>query len=232
MILNTYEVKILGKDFLTADTISLTLERPENFDYIAGQFTQIQIPTSETKTGKVLRSYSISSTPADKNITFCIKLVSNGKTGEYLKNIKVGETLTISSPLGRFTNDNKEALYFNATGVGIAPIISMIRDELENKKNIQPIRLLFGLRSEGDIFWQDLLTELKNKYPNFDYQFTLSKPSDNWTGMRNRVTAHLADITKKNSHYFVCGSIEMVNDVKTILTKNGIANNNIHFEAF
>src|SRR3989344_3703253 len=115
MALNTYEVKILGKDFLTVDTICLTLERPENFDYLAGQFAEIQIPTPETKTGKVLRSYSISSTPTDENITFCIKLVPNGKTGEYLKNIKVGETLTISSPLGRFTNDNKEALYFIAT---------------------------------------------------------------------------------------------------------------------
>jgi len=39
-----------------------------------------------------------------------------------------------------------------ATGVGISPMVGIIQDELINKKTTQPIHLLFGVRSEKDIF--------------------------------------------------------------------------------
>lgn len=250
MIKKTYTSKLINKDNLTYNVICLTVSKPKKFVYLAGQFVQFYIPDSANAKKENLRSYSIASAPNDKDLKFCIKLVPNGKSGEYLKKIKIGESIKFGDPLGRFTNINsKSSLYFIATGAGIAPIMSIIRNELIDKKNIQPMHLLFGVRSENDIFWTEILDNLKEKYKNFDYKLTLSQSSPEWKGLKGRVTDHLlkkisakgavpvygmgpASGWEKNSHYFICGKMAMIDDVNGLLKTRGAAKTNIHFEAF
>lgn len=228
----TYTVNILNKENLTGDVISLSVAKPKDFNYVAGQFTQFYIPDASNEKKEVLRSYSIVSIPTDKDLKFCIKLVPNGKAGEYLKKIKTGEELKIGEALGRFVNmDTKNSLYFIATGVGVAPIMSIIQNELINKKTMQPLFLFFGVRSEKDIFWADKLEELKEKYKNFNYKLTLSQPSSDWSGDKGRVTEHLPQKTEKTSQFFICGNMAMITDVTRFLEEHELPKANIHFEA-
>jgi len=74
----------------------LSVARPEGFNYIAGQFTQFYVPDTANEGKEVIRSYSLASIPTDKDLKFYIKLVANGKAGEYLKKIQVGDNLKLA----------------------------------------------------------------------------------------------------------------------------------------
>ncbi|MBI2436649.1 MAG: hypothetical protein HYV41_02835 [Candidatus Magasanikbacteria bacterium] len=226
-----FTAKIISKKWLSSDVFELHIERPDHFVFRAGQFVQFQIPDGE-KT--IWRSYSIASNTHDTHIELCLKFLSEGKGSRYFNALKVGDPVSFKEPQGKFVCSNDvQAYYFVATGVGIAPIMSMIREELEVKKSEKEIQLLFGVRSEDDVFWVDRLEELKRRYPLFNYMITLSQPKPNggWTGLRGRVTEHILHHLVSHSFY-VCGNAEMVKDVREILIKNGVATKQIHFEIF
>lgn len=227
-----YTAKILDTMMLTNDVINIQIEKPHGFDYKAGQFIQFHIPDPDKKDHQLLRAYSLCSLPSDPYLEFCIKLVENGRASNFFKSAKVGDTLTLDGPTGMFCLKDEvlSPLYFIATGVGLAPIMGLIRDALNAKKTVQPLKLLFGLRSEGDIFWLQRLDDFKQKYKNFDYQITLSQPSDNWHGLRERVTKHLPEEIQTGSEFFICGKIEMIDEVRKFLIDHGVMRGNIHFE--
>ena len=214
---------------LTPDMVELHFTRPEGFSYLAGQFVQVRVPDGTDFTN---RSYSLASTPKDETLEMCVKVVPNGKGSAYLNDLSVGQEITNRGPLGHFVcTEDATAHFFVATGAGIAPILGMIRDELENKNITKKIHLLFGVRFEEDAFWLDRLDALASQYENFSYRFTLSRPTDGWTGLKGRVTEHLADHPVDHDFY-LCGSMDMVKDVRTLLLTNGVSAKKVRMEIF
>ena len=228
MKISSYQSKIIKKEYLNSDILHLKLLKPDGYIFLPGQFLQ-------TIFNDVRRSYSIFSKPSDKTIDLCIKLLSVGVASEVFKNIEIGEEITISQPMGHFTilEDDIERTYI-ATGSGLAPIISMIRTSLEDYGHKSKIYLLFGLRYIENIFYQKELEEIVNKYPNFSFDITLSRPATSWIGKNGRVSVNLAEkiIDKKNNLFYLCGSPEMVKDVRKILIDDKIDTKNIKFEIF
>lgn len=226
-----YSAKIRAKKQLTADVFECQFEKPVGFDYLAGQFVQFLVP-HEGKT-KAL-SYSMSSIPTDDSIEFCVKIHDDGVGCQSILKMGPDGVLEFQGPRGFFVHkENEMPVSFVATGTGIAPILAIIRDELENKKSSSELRLLFGVRSEADIFWLDRLEALKEKYENFTYEIALSqpKPDGTWSGLRGRVTEHLLHHLVSHKFY-ICGSAAMIKDVREILIKNGVDARAIHFEVF
>ena len=127
--------------------------------------------------------------------------------------------------------DNPHETFFVATGVGLAPIIGMIRSLAEKKNEAHKIHLLFGVREEDDLFWIERLESMKQQYPQFDFAVTLSRPTLQWTGLKGRVTDHILQDIGTHACY-LCGNVDMVKDVRTILLENGVHAENIHFEIF
>ncbi|MBP9732345.1 MAG: FAD-dependent oxidoreductase [Candidatus Magasanikbacteria bacterium] len=227
--MNEFQSNLIEKKYLTEDVLQIRLDKPKNFDFQAGQFIQIIAPNGEKQ---VFRSYSISSTPEDDYLELCVKLYDTGIASKLFQISNPGDIISFRGPVGRFVvNTTDSDLYCIATGVGLAPIMGMIQDELENKKNKHNIHLIFGVRYEKDIFWADRLVELQKKYANFNYSITISRPEETWTGSRGRVTEHLPTDTS-HLHAFLCGNADMVKTVREILTTRGTDTQNIHFEIF
>ena len=228
-----WESNIIEKTMHTKDMVVIPCSKPEGFTYKAGQFVQWDVPDKESKNGIVKRSYSLASSPHHENLSFCIKIKEDGKAGKYVTRMDKGDTLVFEGPQGRFccNEETDESLFFIATGAGIAPIIGMIEDQLENKKTDKRIHLLFGLRFENDIFWQEKIDHLLSTYNNFSYQITLSRPEGTWDGLKGRVTEHLHEHDGNHSFY-LCGSLPMVKDVREILKEKGVDMKSIHFEIF
>jgi len=228
MEINKYKSSIIKKENLNSDTIYLQLKKPENYDFLPGQFLQ-------TFFEDVKRSYSIFSKPSSETLDLCIKCLEGGKASEIFKNISVGEEITISSPMGHFiiTEEDIERTYI-ATGSGLAPVVSMIKTSLEDYGHKSKIYLLFGLRHEENIFYKTELEELSAQYPNFSFDITLSRPSENWKGNSGRVSVYLPEkiVTRKNNHFFLCGSPEMVKYVRKLLIENDVDMKKIKFEIF
>ncbi len=135
-------------------------------------------------------------------------------------------------------------LFFISTGAGIAPFRPMVHQAL--KQNLH-IDILFGVRSEEDLFWKDWLEELSKKHPNVFPHIALSQPSASWTGHRGRVQAIAPQIIKERGSsldhrsgsrvggmsLYVCGNPDMTNDIKRLaLGEWGMEKKDVHVEGY
>lgn len=226
-----YSITLLQKEQLTANVYELRFDRPKGFTFVAGQFIQFLIPNKETT---IPRSYSISSTPKDDYLEFCVKYFADGIASAHFDQMQAGDKLVMRGPQGRLIADEKSRKHICiATGTGLVPIISILRDELKNKRHTQSVyELLFGVRTEEDLFWEDHLDMMMTQYENFQWHRTLSQPKETWPGEVGRVTQHIDHLIDKHATYYICGSVEMVMEVRKMLMEKGIPSTAMHFEIF
>ncbi len=225
-----YKARLTEKKFLTMNVLEITvlLLSPDHLEFKAGQFMQFKI-------GGDLKAYSIISVP-DHNLAlkFCISLIDGGKASDFFKVAKVGQELEVRGPAGNFTvEDLSKNYFFVATGVGVAPFASIIPDML-SRGYANNCRLLFGLRSEDNVFYYDRLTHTQTLYQNFKFTPLLSQPKSHWPGETGRVTTYI-DVAYeyyKDYVFYICGWQEMVKDVKDLLIKRGHKPENIKVEIF
>ncbi|OGH91868.1 MAG: hypothetical protein A2479_02190 [Candidatus Magasanikbacteria bacterium RIFOXYC2_FULL_39_8] len=226
-----YTSHVISKKYIAQDTLEIHLARPSDFVFQAGQFVQVIIEQDDRQ---FVRSYSLSSTPTDSDIELCIKLMPEGIGSNFFRSIEVENTIQIRGPYGRFIYPSSDgSCIFVATGAGLAPIMSILRDILEHDKTIQSLYLLFGVRHMSDIFWHDRLEELHTKFPQFSYDITLSRPeSDTWNGFTGRVVDHLYKTPREAKNFFLCGNPSMVQDVRKLIIDRGTPQNQIYLEVF
>ena len=210
----------------------LAFEPGTHFDFMAGQFVNIIIPSPE-KTFK--RPYSIASSPTWSGyLDICWKKVPGGPATEYLWTLKTGDKLEIQGPLGRFTTPDPlpQKIIFISTGTGIAPFRSMMHKLLETHAKIEIVNI-FGNRYEEDVLYKEEFEALEKKYPNFRNIFTISRPK-NWTGE----TDYVQFMLKKHVPYdpdtfiYICGLSAMIQEVEKIAAEQGFSKEQIHFEKY
>ena len=206
---------------------------PSEFKFRAGQFGMLHVP-GEPKAH--LRAYSYASDERNvKGFRLVFKTVPNGLASTYVWGLKGDETLTFTGPFGRlfFHEPPTEQIIFLNTGSGVSQHICY----LESKKDQFPdlkYKLLFGVRTEKDIYYQPELESLKKSLKNFSYDFVLSRGSEAWQGKRGYVQNHIAEFDYMNipTTFYMCGNGAMIKDVKSILEASGFEKTRIHAEAF
>lgn len=108
---------------------SLVLDRPESFRFISGQFARLGLPVEGEW---VWRAYSICSSVFDEHLEFLSIVVPNGPFTQALKHVQAGDTLYVDKRnFGTLTTDRfrgQKDLWMLATGTGIAPFLSMLRE--------------------------------------------------------------------------------------------------------
>lgn len=101
--------------------------RPQTFRFTAGEFVMVSLPEGTPK-----RAYSICSGPYDDELEFYSIKVPDGPLTSKLKDVQVGDELVIGEkPTGTLITQNLELggnLWLMATGTGIAPFMSLLRD--------------------------------------------------------------------------------------------------------
>lgn len=221
---------------LTHDVFELAFKliKPEELTFRAGQFVNIRVDDGNPRI--FFRSYSIMSPPSEKNtIRTCIKLVPTGRATPWLTTISEGSSMTMMGPLGMFKYNemSEKDTMFVATGTGIAPLRCMIKDQLA-KGNTKKIHLIWGFRYEKDIFYKNEFELLREKYPNFTYTMTISRPEASWTGEKGRVTDWLDKnlLSPSATQMYICGISEMVADVTALCEKRGIPKEDVHVEKY
>lgn len=221
----------LGTNFLF---LQIELLEPHRLEFVAGQYVLLEIPASPKK-----RAYSIASAPRmDHAIQLLIEVVPGGQASSYITDLKIGEQISFYAPAGGFTvspevQATMDPLVFVATGSGLSPLRSMILDQLRTRESTRPIKLYWGMREAADLFWLDYFEELRKNYPNFSYEITLSRPPENWTLARGRVTNSLSvNELLPNAHYYLCGNPNMIADASKVLSDRGVDSAHLHFEKF
>lgn len=232
-----FTARLSDKYYLTENErflyLKFELVLPDRISLISGQYVSIQINEQGER-----RSYSIASTPDNTHgFHILVEMFKDGKGSNYLKNLQIGGVIQLMAPLGRFVvhGESQNKLLFVATGSGIVPIYAMISDLLINKQDQRQIRLHWGMRSEGDLFFVDNLGRLAEDHSNFVFDIVLSKPSEAW----DLCTGHVQDCLTRDFEEglgdwdgYVCGNPESVLSICTKLEELRMKKENIYHEKF
>lgn len=203
--------------------IDLDLIDPPSIEFTAGQFVSFSVE-KEGLPFPLTRPYSIASSPTRAGtIELLLNLVPGGPGSTYLFSLRPGDQVQCSGPAGTFVLRDypDRRLLFVATGTGIAPMRSMIRARLPSPT---PVVLLWGLRSERDLYYQEEFAALAAQHPEFTFATTLSQPSGAWTGETGRVQ-HLVDrhlATVDDLAVYVCGNSGMIASVVALIKARGV----------
>ncbi len=227
MALQLFTARVEGIRNLTHDVreIRLALREPDEISFKAGQFVSFEV--TNPKTGRpVSRPYSILSPPSQQDaVTLLLNLVPGGPGSTYLFGLKDGDKTQFKGPAGNFYVRDEAAkdLLFIATGTGIVPLWCMLHDQLERRHD-RSITLLWGLRSQRDLYYQDELAALARKHAHFTAHTTLSRPEPGWAGATGRVTRLIEEHVRSvaNLSAYLCGSSGMIADVTALINKRGL----------
>jgi len=233
-----YKATVIQTISQTQDTQSfhLRVSNPDLFNFQPGQFVTVG-QKIENKTN--YRCYSISSSCLEKNyLEITVKKQEMGLISNYLfDHVQTGEVLSLKKPKGRFTLNlaGEEDLLLVGSGVGITPLISMIRS-LADKKSSRKILLLYGCRTKEDIIFHGDLMDLQKNNPNFSMQIFLSQ-SELESGYRSGRIQE-SDILKGIDSFnepislFTCGPEALMDMAIGCAIKRGIPKSQYHQETF
>lgn len=213
--------------------VHLELIEPDRIEFEAGQYISVDMGEGYR------RSYSIASAPSENHaIELCVDITPGKRGSQYFQNLKPGDEMKFMAPLGRFimTDEDKvkeEKLLFVATGSGITPLRSTILDLLEDKNDKRLIRLFWGLRFVKDMFWEEEFRLKHESFPNFHYKLMLSKPPEKWPLLAGYSTHEIEALELDRTWgVYLCGNPEMISEVKELVIKKGVPENQVHFEKF
>jgi phenol hydroxylase P5 protein len=218
----------------TIKGIWLKLDRPLHFQ--AGQYINLEIPSLSGQS----RAFSLANAPQEDNVVeLNVRIVPGGQVTTWLHNdLKVGETLKLTGPYGRFfvKKSANVPLIFMAGGSGLSSPKSMIEDLLNNNCEL-PITLVYGQRNRDELYYHDEFTALADKYPNFCYVPALSHEAEDsgWNGARGFVheaaKTHFGNDFRGHKAY-LCGPPAMIEACITTLMQGRLFERDIYMEKF
>ena len=233
--------------------ITFDLKESDPFlNYIEGQSIGI-MPAGEDANGKPhkLRLYSIASTRHGDNfegntVSLCVRQLQYEKDGEtingvcssYLCDIKPGDKVKITGPVGKemLLPDEEDAnIVMLATGTGIAPMRAYLRRMFEatekekNKWNFKGKAWLFmgAPKSANLLYEEDLQRYLENYPDNFKYTKAISREQQNTKGGRMYIQDRVLEsaneifnmIEDEKTHIYLCGLKGMEPGIDEAMTK-------------
>lgn len=239
MPLITYSITCTKKVLIARGVYELRFTKPAGFTFTAGQFVLFDVPLVDTPNDVQTRALSVASAPDEPDLLFVISLVPGGRLGRWIgESLTVGSSVTFKGPFGNFTlktDDGTKPLLFIATGAGIAPFRPMVIEAARRAAD-RRIDIVFGVRSEEDIFWQDWLAGISKNHAHVFHHITLSRGSPSWTGHRGRVQIVAPQVVGNDFSQkilYVCGNPDMTTDVKRLaLGEWGIEKKDLHVEGY
>lgn len=227
----TYTGRITRLDRLSATTVAFTVEtdQRDRLAFLPGQYVNLAVPGTD-----VTRSYSFSSAPDDKSLTFLVKITPGGIMSGYLsERASVGDELTFTGPNGSFflRESDRPALLL-AGGTGLAPILSILR-KLREDGTSRPIHLVYGVSSDEDVVELATLEEIAAGMPTLTWDHCVSDPDSTATN-RGYVMSlirpeHLHD---GDVAVYLCGPPPMVEAVRQHFAAAGVEPTGFYYEKF
>lgn len=225
----TYETEITELTFLSSEIVKLKAKIKDGsaITFLPGQYANILVPGS-TET----RSYSFSCLSNTDEMEFIIRLIPDaGLMSDYLRQAKVGETLSITGPVGSFySREIKRQTLFFAGGTGIAPFIAML-EKLDKEGNNETIKLFYGATTAENIVELDRV----NAYTNIDvatYPCVSNEKCDAYPSGFVTQWINKEELAGEIYDIYICGPNAMVDAVKSSLEENKINFENFYTEKF
>jgi len=221
-------------------------------NYVEGQSVGI-MAAGEDANGKPhkLRLYSIASTRhgddfEGNTVSLCVRQLQYEKEGQtingvcstYLCDIKPGEKVKITGPVGKemlLPEDEDANIVMLATGTGIAPMRAYLRrmfEPSEREKNNWNFKgkawLFMGAPKSANLLYEEDLQRYLENYPdNFKYTKAISREQQNTKGGRMYIQDRVLEsanelfnmIEDDKTHIYLCGLKGMEPGIDEAMTK-------------
>lgn len=214
------------------------MTRPRSFRFRSGEFVMIGLPNAARP---VYRAYSIASPAWDDELEFYSIKVPDGPLTMHLQKIQVGDTILMRrKPTGTLVNDALlpgKRLYLFATGTGIAPYASLIRDP-ETYEKFEEVVLTHTCRLVAELQYGEELVAMTRDDPlvgdiaseKLIYFTSATREPFHRTGRITDLieTGSLFEdigrprISREVDRGMICGSMAMLRDTKSILESFGM----------
>lgn len=234
LLRSPWRVTKLKKERGRSWTLTLEPGRPGMLRFRPGQFAWLTLRSSPFRAREHPFSFSGSAADAGK-LEFTIKEL--GDFTRTIKDVKIGEVAYVDGPHGVFTTDHHPqapGFLFVAGGIGIAPIMSMLRT-LADRGDARPLRLIYGNRCRDQVVFLEELADLQARL-RLDVIHVLQEPPDGWTGLTGVLSESVlrAAIPDEAKAFvvFMCGPKAMGDAVQTTLHRMDIPMRRIHTELF
>lgn len=230
-------VKLLKKEEIANGTMAFYFEKPEGFEFRAGQFADYTlINPPETDAEGNTRGFSIITAPFEEYIGAATRLRDTAFK-RVLKDLPIGTEVKLDAPYGDFTLHKTETTpaVFLIGGIGVRPVRSMIA-QATHDKTAHKITLIHSSRTPDDMPFMADFERLSKENPNFAYVPVASDSApDDWQGERGRVNEeiirkHVPDLNKPI--FYLSGPEGMVKAMRQLLVGLNINEDNIKTEEF
>jgi ferredoxin-NADP reductase len=237
--MSTYETKLTARDIVATDTMTFEFERPEGFDFKAGQAIELTlVDTGGAGAQGARHTFSIVSAPFENKLAIATRM-RDSLFKRALKQLMVGSPVRVEGPYGSLTlhRDERHAAVMIAGGIGITPFLSMAR-QAANDQSAQYLLLVYSNRRPEDAPFLSELTQLERVNVNFRLVATMTqagKSNIHWNGRTGPVDENLLQQVAGNLPepvYYLAGPPMMVEAMRDTLADIGIADGAIHSEEF
>jgi len=231
-----YQVENVKKERGNAWTLAVRPVGHPGMHFSPGQFawlTAWHSPFSDSE-----HPFSISSSTSEpENVQFTIKEL--GDFTSRIKQMQPGQPVYLDGPFGAFSIDrhpHAQGYIFIAGGIGITPIMSMLRT-LRERGDQRPLFLVYANNKWDEVTFREEIETLQHAL-NLKVVHVLADPPQVWQGERGFITKEilqncLPEERQPNVYeVFICGPPPMMDAVEKILPAIGFSFGDFHSERF
>jgi len=223
--------RVLETRELAPNVFQVFLERPEAFDYDAGQFVQV------VRSDGLTRPYSLASLASETRLELHVAVRPGGNMSHWLANA-AGEPVRLRGPLGEcsYRAPHLEAsLLLVGTGTGLAPLYGVVKQALAQGHR-GPIELHHGAASVEGLYHWGPLCELADRHPNLElHGWVEAEPTTPEPRLKvGRIDRQLLQSygPVKHAEIYLCGNPGLVANLKKYAYLQGASLNRIYADPF
>ena len=223
--------------------MSFRLRRDPGYVFAPGQFARIGLVNENGES--LWRAYSIVSAPHEPFMEFFLLVLPSGEFSRRVGTLNIGDTMLVEQmPQGFLTIDRfkqpgrEQDLWLICTGTGLAPYISMLRDDAVWKR-FENIIVVLSVRERHDLGYIDELDQLaadraREGLAKFHFVKTLTRDTLHGA-MHGRINTLVESgaieeaagvaLSDARSRFMLCGNPEMVETMRKLLKDRGFRMN-------
>jgi ferredoxin--NADP+ reductase len=211
--------------------------KPTGYVFAAGQYARLGLPDEHDV---IWRAYSMTSSPADTELEFYGIVVPGGRFTGLVKSLHAGSKILVEKQSYGFLTPDRftagEDLWMLATGTGIGPFISMLRDPYVWER-FRRLFLVHCVRRADEFAYaeeiEELAAEAGDRGAKAVLQVLRTTTREQHAGcLHGRITTLLESgeleravgtpLSEEASRLMLCGNPEMIEDTRRLLHARGL----------
>lgn len=241
-------------DWWTDDLFRITISRPAAYRFTPGQFSRLGLGDPASPAGVVWRAYSVTSHPDADHLEYYGVTVPGGAFTGAVGHMRAGDPILLEkSPNGFLTVDRFTGgtdLWMLATGTGLGPFISILRDAAVWQR-FDDVVLVHCVRQANELAYASELDQMaataaekpaaarlhlvrtttRDAVPAFKYGAEQQPQAGGQGDLHGRITTLLQDGTLERatgiaqttefSRIMLCGNPAMIDETRKLLQQRG-----------